>query len=115
MHTSVIAGVKALPEDAKAVAFFLGDQPLISPEVVVKVVEEWQNSGKGIVLPVHKGKRGHPALYDIRLRNEILNLDPSVGLRSVALKFQDEIMEVATGCPGILKDIDTREEYFQTK
>jgi molybdenum cofactor cytidylyltransferase len=115
MHTSVIAGVKALPEDAKAVAFFLGDQPLISPEVVVKVVEEWQNSGKGIVLPVHKGKRGHPALYVIRLRNEILNLDPSVGLRSVALKFQDEIMEVATGCPGILKDIDTREEYFQTK
>jgi molybdenum cofactor cytidylyltransferase len=114
MHTSVIAGVNALPEGAKAVAFFLGDQPLISPEAVRKVVEAWQNSGKGIVLPIYDGKRGHPALYDRSLRNEILDLDPSVGLRSVAQKFQDKIVEVETGCPGILKDIDTREEYLQT-
>jgi len=113
MHTSVIAGVNALPESAKAVAFFLGDQPLISPEVVMKVVEEWQNSGKGIVIPLYDGKRGHPPLYDLKFRNELQNLDPSVGLRSVAQRFQDEIIEVETECPGILKDIDTKEDYWQ--
>ncbi|HCY41515.1 MAG TPA: molybdenum cofactor cytidylyltransferase [Prolixibacteraceae bacterium] len=113
MHTSVIAGVNALPESAKAAAFFLGDQPLISPEVVVKVVEEWQNSGKGIVIPLYAGKRGHPPLYDLKFRNELQNLDPSVGLRSVAQRFQDEIIEVETECPGILKDIDTKEDYWR--
>ena len=113
MHTSVIAGVNALPDSAEAVAFFLGDQPMISPEAARKVVEAWQNSGKSIVIPVCGGKRGHPSLYDRKLRDELLNLDPSVGLRGVAQKFQDEIIEVETACHGILKDIDTREEYVE--
>lgn len=115
MHTSVISGVKSLPADAKAVMFFLGDQPFIPVNVSAKVVAAWKDSGKGIVIPLFNGKRGHPPLYDLKFRKEILNLDPSVGLRSVALKFQDEILEVETGCPGILKDIDTQEDYLQTK
>lgn len=113
MHTSVMAGVSALPESAKAVAFFLGDQPVISPEAVRKVVEAWQNSGKSIVIPVCGGKRGHPSLYDMKLRNELLNIDPSVGLRSVAQKLQDEIIEVETFSPGIIRDIDTKSDYLR--
>ncbi|MDP2887568.1 MAG: nucleotidyltransferase family protein [Bacteroidota bacterium] len=114
MHTSVISGVNALPENAKAVMIFLGDQPFIPVNVSAKVVAAWENSGKGIVIPLFNGKRGHPPLYDLKFRQEILNLDPAVGLRSVAQKFQDEVLEVETGCAGILKDIDTREEYLKT-
>ncbi|MDO8927624.1 MAG: nucleotidyltransferase family protein [Bacteroidota bacterium] len=111
MHTSVISGVNALPENAKAVMIFLGDQPFIPVYVSVKVVEAWKDSGKGIVIPLFSGKRGHPPLYDLKLRQEILDLDPAVGLRSVAQKFLDEILEVETFCPEIVRDIDTREDY----
>lgn len=113
MHTSVISGVKALPADARAVMIFLGDQPFIPENVSAKVIEAWNNSGKGIVIPLFNGKRGHPALYDLKLRREILNLDPLVGLRSVAMKFPDEILEVETFCPEIVRDIDTREDYLR--
>lgn len=113
MHTSVIAGVNALPEQAKAALIFLGDQPFIPEHVSAKVVDAWKNSGKGIVIPLFESKRGHPTLYDLKFRQDLLNLDPSVGLRSVALKFQNDICEVEIGCHGILKDIDTREEYLQ--
>ncbi|MBL7967993.1 MAG: nucleotidyltransferase family protein [Prolixibacteraceae bacterium] len=111
MHTSVTTGVKVLPANAKAVLVFPGDQPLIPEEAIRKVVGAWRKSGKLIVIPLFEGKRGHPPLYDLRLRNELLNIDPAVGLRSVAQNFQEEVEEVETGSSGIMKDIDTPEEY----
>ena len=113
MHTSVMTAVYALPVGAKAALIFLGDQPLIPESAIRKVVEAWQNSGKSIVIPLYEGKRGHPPLYDMKLRHELQNIDPEVGLRSVARKFPDEIEEVETGNCGILKDIDTRDEYMR--
>lgn len=112
MHTSVISGVKILPENAQAVLIFLGDQPFIPSRVIQMVIEAWQNSGKGIVIPLFEGKRGHPPLYDLKYRNELSNLDPTKGLRSVAQKFPEDISEVETFCPEIVRDIDTKIDYF---
>lgn len=111
MHASVIAGVKAVPEDAKAVLVFLGDQPLISSKVVGSVVESWKSSGKGIVIPLFEGRRGHPPLYDLKYRHELENLDPEKGLRAVAGKFPEDIFEVETFCAEIVRDIDTPSDY----
>lgn len=112
MHTSVISGVKALPPEAKAVLIFLGDQPFIPGSVTEKVVEAWKSSGKGIVIPLFNGKRGHPPLYDLKYRNELSNLDPTQGLRAVAQKFPEDIYEVETFCPEIIRDIDTKNDYM---
>ncbi len=111
MHTSVIIGVKALPEEAKAVMIFLGDQPFISVKVVEIVVEAWKNSGKGIVIPLFDGKRGHPPLFDLKYKDELSKLDPETGLRTIAQKFPDDICEVETFSPEIVRDIDTPEDY----
>jgi molybdenum cofactor cytidylyltransferase len=113
MHTSVISGVKALPPEAKAVLIFLGDQPFIPAKAIKIVVEFWENSGMGIVIPLFDGKRGHPPLYDLKYRNELLNLDPTIGLRSIAQKFSDDIFEVETYCPEIVRDIDTPADYSE--
>ena len=111
MHTSVISGVKALPVDALAVLIFLGDQPFIPLSVTKKVINAWGNSEKGIVIPLFEGKRGHPPLYDLKYRNEIIHLNPDQGLRSVAQNFPDDICEMETFCPEIVRDIDTDNDY----
>ncbi|HEY3372067.1 MAG TPA: nucleotidyltransferase family protein [Prolixibacteraceae bacterium] len=112
MHTSVIAGVKALPASALAVLIFLGDQPFIPSSVSEQVVEGWRNSKKGIVIPLFDGKRGHPPLYDLKYRHELTILNPALGLRSVAKKFPDDIYEVETSCAEIVRDIDTKNDYL---
>ena len=112
MHTSVISGVKALPSNAQAILIFLGDQPFIPENVSLKVIEAWKSSGKGIVIPLFDGKRGHPPLFDMKYRDELSNLDPVVGLRSIALKFPEDICEVETFCPEIVRDIDTKDDYL---
>lgn len=111
MLSSVICGFKNLPSDHNAVLVFQGDQPLIKSEVINTVIEAYLSSGRGIVIPVHKKKRGHPILIDRKYRDEIEYLNPIKGLRSLAQKFSDDVFEVETDEPGILRDFDTYDEY----
>ena len=111
MLSSVICGFRALPEEAKAAIIFLGDQPQIPSLVANLVVEAWQQSGKGIVIPVTKGRRGHPVLIETRYKPEIERLDPEKGLRILSEKHKNDVYEMKCLIPEILRDIDTPEEY----
>ncbi len=112
MLSSVICGLNILPETAKAVLIFLGDQPQISGQIAKKILEAWTHSGKGIVIPIFNNRRGHPALIETKYKTEIEKLDPNMGLRSLYQKFSDDILEVECNSPEILRDIDTPEDYL---
>lgn len=99
-------------EEAKAVLIFLGDQPFIPEKSITLVVRAWKTSGKGIVIPMHDGGNGHPPLYDLKYRDELVNLNPTQGLRSVAIQFPEDIFEVETFCPEIVRDIDAKSDYY---
>jgi len=111
MLSSVKCGFKNLPSDFKAALVFQGDQPLITPAVINSVINAYRSSGKGIVIPVHNKKRGHPLLLDRKYSIEIDRLDAREGLRSLAYKFPDDVLEVETDDTGILRDFDTYEDY----
>jgi molybdenum cofactor cytidylyltransferase len=111
MLSSVQCGFKNLPQDYKAALVFQGDQPLISPAVVDKVIDEYIRSGKGIIVPVYNSRRGHPLLVDKKYKGEIEKLLPEEGLHSLLDKFGEDLLEVETGEPGILRDFDTYDEY----
>jgi molybdenum cofactor cytidylyltransferase len=113
MLSSVKCGFKSLPSDYEAVIVFQGDQPLITSNVINKVIDAYRLTGKGIVIPIHKKKRGHPVLISRKYCFEIESLDPLVGLRSLASQFPDDVLEVDTDDPGILRDFDTYEEYIE--
>jgi molybdenum cofactor cytidylyltransferase len=111
MLSSVKCGFRNLPLDFEAVLVFQGDQPFISPMVIDRVIEGYRSSGKGIVIPVYNGRRGHPLLVDQKYRSEIEWLDDNEGLRSLSPRFSDDVLEVETDDPGILRDFDTYDEY----
>ena len=111
MLSSVQCGFRNLPSDIEAVLIFQGDQPFITPRVINTVIDAYRLSGKGIVIPVHEEKRGHPLLIDRKYRDETDKLDTREGLRSLAYRYSDDVLEVETDDPGILRDFDTYEEY----
>jgi molybdenum cofactor cytidylyltransferase len=113
MLSSVQCGFKNLPPDIEAVLVFQGDQPFISPSVINRVIEGYKTSGKGIIIPVYNGKRGHPLLLDRKYRDLIDKLDPDKGLRSVTYIHSDDIEEIESDEPGILKDFDTYDDYIK--
>jgi molybdenum cofactor cytidylyltransferase len=111
MLSSVQCGFRNIPENSDAVLVFQGDQPLISTFTINKVIRAYRSSDRGIIVPVYEKKRGHPILIDIRYRNEIEKLDPQVGLRSLTYNFSDDVLEIETDDPGILRDFDTYSDY----
>lgn len=115
MLSSVICGFKSLPEDAEVALVFLGDQPHIPAAVTEKIVEVWKSTGKGIIIPVFEGKRGHPVLIEMKYRSEIEQLDPEKGLRQLMQKFESEVCEVECNYHEILRDIDTPRDYEDEK
>jgi molybdenum cofactor cytidylyltransferase len=111
MLSSVICGLRALPEDAGTALIYLGDQPGIPPAVTNAVIEAYNEELFGIVIPVHNYRRGHPLLVDLKYRREIETLDLEEGLRALRHHFPQDVLEVEVDEPGILVDIDTREDY----
>jgi len=112
MLSSVQCGFRNLPADFDAVLVFPGDQPFIEPDVINLVIGSFRETGRGIVIPVYGNKRGHPMLISTRYREVIDNLDENVGLRSLAELYREDLLEVNTNSPGILKDFDTKEDYL---
>jgi molybdenum cofactor cytidylyltransferase len=113
MLSSVVCGFRNLPLNLSAVLVFQGDQPLITPIAINTVIEAYLSSGKGIIIPVYRSRRGHPILIDNKYRNEIGKLSSVKGLCSLAEKFHDDVLEVNTNEPGILRDFDTYTEYLE--
>jgi molybdenum cofactor cytidylyltransferase len=112
MLSSVQCGFKNLPMHYDAVLVFPGDQPMIEPEVINQIIKAYRETGKGIVIPVYRKKRGHPLLIDFKYRDIIDKLSNDEGLRSLANIYQKDVFEVKTKSPGILKDFDTKEDYL---
>ena len=111
MLSSIQRGLEAVPRDARAVLFFLGDQPAPSAAIINRLIDAYEKTGKGIVLPVCGGRRGHPVLIDLKYRNAIRALDPGIGLRQLVRNHPEDILEVRTRSPRVLHDIDTPEDY----
>jgi len=111
MLSSVQCGFKNLPSDTMATLVFQGDQPFITPAVINMVIKAYKTSGKGIVIPVCSGKRGHPLMLDRKYSEQIYRLDPGEGLRSITHINSEDVLEVETNEPGILRDFDTYDDY----
>src|SRR5271155_5461004 len=96
------AAIRSLPEAATAGMILCPvDHPIISGELVAKLIAEFDSSRKAIVLPMYQRRRGHPAIFCAGLYQELLNASPEVGARQVVWAHADEISEVSTEEEGV--------------
>ncbi len=112
MLSSVQCGLASIDDQISAAIIIPGDQPMIDAAQIKRVMKAWHESGKGIVMPVHNGKRGHPLIIDMKYRPEVMSLPESKGLRALAERHPDDVMEAETDDPSVLRDIDTQQEYM---
>ncbi len=111
MLSSIQWGFESLPEKTRAVLVVLGDQPSISSSVINKIIDAYNQTEKGIVLPVYNKKRGHPVLIDMKYRDEVKQLSSDIGMHELIHNHAEDVLEVEVGTQRILNDIDTVEDY----
>jgi len=110
MGASIACGLRELPLDARAVLITLTDQPAVPPDVMRSIIAEW-TSGERLVVPEFQGRGGHPVLVDLGLREELLNLDSSGGLRSFLKGHREHVRRLQVNSPFIAQDMDTWDDY----
>jgi CTP:molybdopterin cytidylyltransferase MocA len=121
MLSSIQEGLRALGGAARLAELLVerrapllimpADLPSVLPATVETLLERQAASDGGIVLPGYRGRRGHPLLVHPRLLATIETLEPAVGLRQIFERHPDDIETVPIDDPGVLRDVDTVEDY----
>jgi molybdenum cofactor cytidylyltransferase len=111
MSAAIIAGLNLVASQSQAVMLALGDQPLVDSQTINRLIDEFYNHDKGIVIPTYHGKRGHPVIFAIKYKPELLELKGDIGGREIIKNHPDDTLEVAADSEGVISDIDNRSDY----
>ena len=111
MITSVRHGLETVPPETGAALIVLGDQPDITPAVVDQLIKGFRRAGKGIVVPLFEGRRGHPILVSTNYRDAVMTRYEDTGLRGLLVDNREDVAEISVDHPGILQDMDTPKDY----
>jgi molybdenum cofactor cytidylyltransferase len=111
MLSSVRCGFGAVPDECEGVLIALGDHPTIRPTWIGELIQRYRQTSASIVVPVHRGRRGHPILVAATFREEILSEYDGVGLRGLLQAHAGEVTELEVSTPEVLEDLDTPEDY----
>lgn len=92
--SSILMGLPVLSPYTDAILIAAVDQP-VRGETVNRMIRFMEQSDKGIVIPVYRGKRGHPVLFSATLREELLQINEETqGLKNVLRIHSEEIAEL---------------------
>lgn len=104
---SIKIGVKNSPE-ADSYMLFVGDQPFIKSETILKMISKY-NETDNIIMCRCNNHFGNPAIFPSRYKGELLELSGDVGAKSILNKHKSEISFVEVEEIELF-DIDTIEE-----
>jgi molybdenum cofactor cytidylyltransferase len=108
--TSLRTGLALVPNDQSAI-FILGDQPLITAEIIDDLILAWRESSAAIVAPVDEpGRRGNPVLFSPTLFPELESLRGDQGGKQVMEKYGNKSFFLPVP-NGIFDDIDSVDDY----
>jgi molybdenum cofactor cytidylyltransferase len=105
--SSIQAAIRSLPKNGTAGLMLCPvDHPMISAELVARLIGIFDSSGKPIVLPTYRGRRGHPVIFRASLYDELLAASPDVGARQVVWAHQADVVEVPTEEEGVILNLN---------
>jgi molybdenum cofactor cytidylyltransferase len=113
--SSVQCGLRSLATGTNGILLCLIDHPLISSELVGELVERFYSSGSAIVLPIYKGRRGHPVIFAARLYEELLSAPLETGTRAVVWAHREEISEMETNEEGCVLNLNDPEALAKAR
>lgn len=110
MGTSIRAGVSAVRSSTlDAVMILLCDQPLISAEILDRMVTAHFAEKQPITAAFYAGTLGTPVIFSATLFDELLSLGDNQGGKAILQRHADRVQ--AFPLPEAEMDIDTAEDF----
>ncbi len=111
---SIQIGVKAVcarSEVPEAAILMLCDQPLVSAQVLDRLIEKYQISGKPIVASTYADTIGVPALFGRAFYAQLISLKSNTGAKQLIVQHRSHVEAIAF--PEGAIDLDTPTDYQQ--
>ncbi|MEA5077360.1 MAG: nucleotidyltransferase family protein [Anaerolineaceae bacterium] len=115
MADSVKTGLKQLTPDCSAVFIALGDQPKISVQDLIGMIELNLSYPDALIIPSYAMRRGHPWLVPQYMFQELAEMNSPRTLRDFINAHEKEILYYLVKESDILTDLDTPEDYLRHK
>jgi len=101
LSSSLKLGLKAFSSKPDAYVVMLGDQPLVRPETVRKLLEEHAKTNPIMSIPTYHGRRGNPVVLSSRILGEIETLSGDVGAKQLLDHHSDEAKWIEVDDQGV--------------
>lgn len=110
MAGSVLLGLRRTGPDPTGVLVCLSDHPLVSAGTIAMIVDTHRSHSDSIIIPLYKGRRGHPTLFP---RPVIEDIFRGKTLRDVIAAHAGQVRTIDVSDEGVVLDMDTPQEYDQ--
>ena len=107
MFSSIQTGLASWPGEPFVV--LPADMPFVRRETVAAVLSETARRDTAVV-PVYRGRRGHPLGVPGRLRDGLLAADPRGSLKDALAAMEVTSIAIAVDDPGVLRDVDVQKD-----
>jgi len=111
LSSSIKLGLEEVSEGARGVMVLLGDQPLVSTEVIDKLIDTFDLDPKKIIVPTYNGKDGNPVIFPAESIGDLRTISGDKGAKNIIYNHLDMVIKVEVGDLGSMEDIDTPEDY----
>jgi molybdenum cofactor cytidylyltransferase len=110
--SSIKCGLTQVSERSNAIMIVLGDQPLIEKHTINPLIQTFSMTEQGILVPIYRGIRGHPVIFDMKYRDELLRLPDDVGGRKLIKERSNDVFKVEVDSESVVIDVDTRGDWL---
>ena len=111
--SSFQAGASSVDKKSNGIMLLPIDYPLITTATIDALIQEFNQQKPSILIPTFLGRRAHPPLFNIHLKQEILALPTHQGINTIFTKHEPKTFEVND--LNVLKTFNTTEELEKIK
>ncbi|MDR1353904.1 MAG: nucleotidyltransferase family protein [Treponema sp.] len=111
MFCSAVLGLEFMAGRADGVFFTPADMPFFSADTARLLAERLRRGEEHIVIPVYRGRPGHPAIMLPAAAKELIRHKNPGGLKGAIEAYGGPKCTLEVDDRGILQDLDTPEDY----
>lgn len=110
--SSLSLGIKTCRQipDCEGILLFLGDEPLITPELIKRVLKAHRDNPQSIILPEYDGKPGHPVAIGPAWYKAFSGETGDRGGRQIIAAHPESVIRIPGDAPSVM-DVDCEEDY----
>jgi molybdenum cofactor cytidylyltransferase len=108
---SLRAGLSKVRHTHSSVMFLLADQPLLASKTIDRMLDKFWKSEKDIGVPVCRGKRGNPTIFNRIMYEQLLAIKGDTGARDIIRSNPSRVLQIEIDDPLCFFDVDSEKDF----